>query len=174
VHVVDVLEGVRRATLRGPARPIAAIGTAGGLAIGFASGDVSFVDADGALVDRLRVDGPIRALHAWDVPGVQEAVLVEAEGRALVAAVPAPEAGAARRRDLDGWLALATRALDDGDVRAALRAAEPVAWATLGRVAEAETLRARAAERAGDEGLARRARDRAARARDGGEALPWP
>ncbi len=172
VHLVDVLEGSCRATLAGPARPTAAIGTAGGVALGFASGDVLFVDPDGALVDRLRVDGAVRALHAWDVPGVHEAILVESEARALVAAVPTLDA--ARRRDVDGWLSLAARALDDGDAGAALRAAEPVAWATLGRVAEAEALRARAAERLGDTARARRARSRSDRARDIAEALPWP
>lgn len=170
VWLVDVLGGEVRAQLAGPGEAVAAAAEDSGVLVAFDTGDVFWLDREGALADRGRVIG--RPLRVRSAPPRAQGFVVRTD-RGLVALGPVPTAE--RPRELDVALRLAAVARAQGDVRGALRLAERVALLGVGRVAEAELLRASLLEadaRPGSAAAAAAARARAAAARDPGTPLP--
>jgi len=136
--VIDALAGSELRRIHGPGEALVASATDSGVIVAFDGGDVLFLDREAAVVDRARVFG--RPVAAW--PGRPHApgFLVRTEaGLFALGPVPSPE----RPRDVEVAMMLATRLEATGNVAGARRWAEHVALLGMGRVAEAEALRAR-------------------------------
>lgn len=164
VQLIDALAGEERARLAGPGEATGAAAEESGVVVAFETGDVFWLDREGALADRGRVIG--RPYLVRSSPPRAGGFVVRTD-RGLIALGPVPTAE--RPRELDLALRLATLARARGDTRGALRLAERVALLGVGRVAEAELLRASLLEadgRPGSREAAQAARARAATARD--------
>lgn len=166
VALIDVITGAETGRRTGPGRPLAAITQSLGVAILYDTGDLFQLDRDANVVDRARPPGrPVTVVPGHPMsPGP---VVVTTEG-----AFAYGEALADQVRDVDAYLALA-RVLERLDQRdAALRLASAVAEASAGRVADAETLRARLFAAEGDPKSAERSKARARTARNFEVPLP--
>ncbi len=153
-RIFDVLGASEVSKIEGPAPAVVASIGERGLWIGSASGDLLAVDREGVVVDRALVLG----VPAEMVPlgSVLPGHLVRTD-RGLFAIGEVPADGATR--DVDALLRLARLYLSIGDRRGAERVAEAVARSGMGRVAEAESLRAELLEGRG--AVAAAARERA-------------
>lgn len=140
ILMLDVLAGEPLGTLEGPGPAVAALGHEHGLALVFASGDLLYVDREGAVADRAQVPGlPLGA--AWVGPGDKSILVLSTQGL-YFASPPNPDAP----RDVDVYLELAELYARAGRKDAALRLATHGARMGAGRIAAFEGLRARLLE----------------------------
>ncbi len=163
VRVFDVLAGVETARLRGPGRPVAAVGTPTGVAVLHADGDLLRWERDGVLLDRARVPGRPHAL----VPGAVGRGPTALTSRGLFAFGELASDGSPR--DVEVAIRLVEALSQLGEKAAALRVADHWAARSVGQVEAIERLRAGLL---GAGAAADWARQRAEAARDPRRALP--
>ena len=151
----------------GPPSPVAALGTATGVAVAYASGDVISYDRDGVVLDRGRVPGTPFAMEPGDALAPGPRVLSD---RGMFAFGEVPEPGT--WRDVDGWLELAKLLAGSGEPAAAMRVLDRLALESTGRVAAVEGMRAGLLAKSGDAAGAELAKARVRAAKNPRTPLP--
>lgn len=136
VLMLDVLGGESLGVVEGPARPALALGHEHGLAIVFESGDLFYLDREGAVRDRARVPG--RPLDAAWVSATDVRLMVLTTEGVYFHAPPNPDLP----RDVDVLLELARLYRRAGRAEAALALATRGARLGAGQVEAFEALRA--------------------------------
>ncbi len=167
VAIIDVLAGVKTGEAVGPPSPVAALGTATGVAVAYASGDVISYDRDGVVLDRGRVPGTPFAMEPGDALAPGPRVLSD---RGMFAFGEVPEPGT--WRDVDGWLELAKLLAGSGEPAAAMRVLDRLALESTGRVAAVEGMRAGLLAKSGDAAGAELAKARVRAAKNPRTPLP--